>query len=236
MGALPEDQGRGSDVPSNTGTPAPLGGDSVESQMQLVTFETGQLTNKEYALVYGALYASESVRGLDTYFRPATADLAAVITSFRSHPCPWCETGLYVHRLDIEPQGVQVRCLQVDQSRPVEVWLQGPVSVPAWRWFLAIILWVGIPFASLGMLSWLMPALAAAIQRRRRWAAGAAVWIALLLPFIVLAEVAPESLLFGLVITINLVGGTVYGGLQVKPWVTSLPPPKRHLSASARRD
>lgn len=213
--------------PSREPTAIPLVAASVDMQVQWLSQTMGGLTNDEHALAYGVLYACDASRGLDTNCESGTTKLAALLVRFRWHNCAWCHAGLAEHRLDFEADGLQVRCQRGDQARPVDVWLQGPLRVPVWRWVVAVTLWVGIPLVSLGLLAWVMPTVAALVHHRRSWVVAASVWIASFIVTIVLTAILPDALLTGFFLLAQWAAAVVYGGLQVKQWLVVLPPPKR---------
>ncbi len=103
------------------------------------------------------------------------------------------------------------------------MWLRAPETASPGSGVAAALLWVGIPLVSLGMLSWAMPAVAAAIHRRRSWAVAAAVFLALTVTmFLVMpadinaVDPVSDAILFG-----TWLAGSGYGALQIKPWLVA---------------
>lgn len=76
-------------------------------------------------------------------------------------------------------EGVEVRCLSDQEVWPSWDWLATPSTASRGSAPWAILLWVGIPLISLGLLAWAMPAVGAGMYRRRSWAIAAVAFLIL---------------------------------------------------------
>jgi hypothetical protein len=201
----------------------PAGHDGGEAELIVaeVARHLGALQEEEAAVVYGAAVAQQHA-SLEHGVTPAEVTaLSQVIGAFRIAPCRYCHLGLADHALDLSPQGLQVWCRIDQRARPLPEWLRDPATASAGSGVAAALLWVGIPLVSVGMLSWAMPAVAAALHRRRSWAAAAAVFLALTVTmFLVMpedlnaADPVGDAILFG-----TWLAGSGYGALQITPWL-----------------
>lgn len=201
----------------------PAGHDESEAEFIVaeVARHVGALQAEEVAMVYGAAVAQQNA-SLDPGVTPAeVVALSQVIGAFRTAPCRFCHLGLTDHALDLTPQGLQICCRTDQRTRPLPGWLRAPATASPGSGVAAALLWVGIPLVSLGMLSWAMPAVAAALHRRRSWAVAAAVLLALTVTtFLRMPEdinaVDPvgDAILLG-----TWLAGSAYGVFQIKPWL-----------------
>lgn len=198
-------------------------GRDVDLVVAEVARHVGALQADEAATVYGAAVAHQYA-AVDHGVAPAEVTaLSQVIGAFRTGPCRFCHLGLADHALDLSPQGLQVWCRIDQRTHPVNEWLPAPATASQGSGVAAALLWVGLPLVSFGMLSWAMPAVAAALHRRRSWAVAAAIFLALTVTmFLIVPEdlndVDPlsDALLFG-----TWLAGSGYGALQIKPWLTA---------------
>lgn len=206
-------------------------GTGPDAELSRLSQHMGGLTVDERSVAYGAFRARASNPWLPPGPDGTSTQLEQILECFRLNRCPWCFNDLRAHSLDIEQDGTHVRCRADGVNRPVQEWIPGPVKTPPWRWAIAIGLWVGLPLMSIGMLSWLMPTVAAITYRRRRWVLGALVLGTLFV--VTMATMSPVESEGGVTDLLPIgiwLGGTVYGGFQVKPWLDTLPPPKRKES------
>jgi hypothetical protein len=195
--------------------------DPGETLVSQVGARVGAMTGDEHAMVYGAgfSYATSS----DAPLKPDTVGwICVVLQDFRTRACPFCEHSLLEHTIAIDESGPAIICDQDSASRPAWQWHAGPRPTPAWRVLLAVVLWIGIPLASVGLASWVMPLIAALTQRRRRWIIGAVGWAASTVVLVVFIERGAEGPALGFLALANWFGSAVYGGFQVKPWLSGI--------------
>lgn len=198
-------------------------GDQLVSQ---VVATVGALTPDEHAAVYGAGY-SYGITGTSTpAHRDNAAWIATLLGDFRARPCPFCHHGLLEHSLAITDAGPSLTCDADGSTRPAYTWHTGPVQQPAGRVALGAALWVGLPLISIGLAGWLMPAIAAAQYRERRWILGSVFWAALTIVLVIFIENESVSSIMGFLALFQWFGSAIYGGFQVKAWLDCLPPPR----------
>jgi hypothetical protein len=200
----------------------PDAGDWLVSQ---VAARVGGLTADEHAAVYGAGY-SYATSSTAPMHADTAAWIATILQDFRTRGCPYCHHGLLEHTLAVSELGPAVICDADNVSRPAWQWHAGPQPVPVWRVLLAVILWIGIPLTTVGLASWLMPLIAAVTRRQRRWALGAVGWGALTLLLIVVIERGADGPALGWLALVLWFGSALYGGLQVKPWLSESTTPR----------
>lgn len=195
----------------------------TDKTLRAVSQRAGGLSADEHACVYGAGLAHQYGPGIPET-SPVQADaVAQAVVAFRSSPCRLCHRDITQHTLDLTPHGANVRCLSTQASTPVPVWLGLPAPTRPGNPVLAGLLWVGLPLLSAGLASWLMPAIGGGLYRRRSWIVAAVVLAGL----IVLAVADPASspnhagTVATTAVTAAWFGGAVYGGLQIKPWLTA---------------
>lgn len=196
----------------------PAGADPV---LVAVSQHLGGLTPGEDAAVYGATIAQRYAPGAPGVSPVQVVALSQALGAFRTAPCRYCHLGLVDHTLDLTPEGLDVRCITDQSSRPLREWLGTHATTSRGSAVWAGLLWVGIPLLSIGLLSWVMPAIGAGLYRRRSWALAA---VALLILTVVGFVVTPEdpneidlladALLFG-----TWLVGAGYGAFQIKPWL-----------------
>jgi len=196
--------------------------ESAEGVVWRVAQALGGLTGEEHAVVYGAAAALQATSSDDAPPPSSIQEMAGVLTALRTAPCRWCHTGLSGHSVDLMAQSAEVRCPGREIGLPTGQWLAGPVPTSALRVVLAGLGWVVVPLASVGLLSWLMPAIAGIARRRAAWGIAAAVLFAAL----VVGLSLPGDV-GGLILTVNWLGAAVYGGFQIKPWLAGRPSPAR---------
>ncbi|MCU0298927.1 MAG: hypothetical protein MUF33_10480 [Candidatus Nanopelagicales bacterium] len=189
-----------------------------------VVYQMGALSPDEQAAVYGAGFSYDSAGSQKALPANTAQWISTVLLDFRTHPCPFCEYGLLEHSLSIADNGPMLVCDSDGVSRSAWVWHAGPQPLPLWRILLAVVLWIGIPLTSIGLASWLMPTIAAFKYRQRRWALGAVIWGLLTVALITAIELGWEGSALGMLALLLWFGGALYGGLQIKGWLSAAPP------------
>lgn len=202
-------------------------GISVDDLVGEVGALTEGLTDEEATRLFGAAYAATAGTVSDRVHwvtDEQVADLARAVNAGRKGPCPWCGERFTDHTLTVTSDAAGVWCADSPDPRSISDWIRGPQSIAIHR-AAAILMWVGIPAFSFGLLSW-VPATAAAIRRGSGyWARAAAVLGALTLTWIVMAPADGEgtSVLWDLWFAGVWVVSMVFGALQVKPWLAGSP-------------
>jgi hypothetical protein len=193
--------------------------DAGDSFVSEVASQIGSMSPDEQAAVYGAGYAYAT--GTDQALPPDSPGwVATVLRDFRVAPCPFCHHRLLEHTLSLSEAGPSVVCDADGTSRFAWDWHPGPRPKPAWLVLLAVALWVGLPLLSVGLASWLMPLVSAFMYKRRAWAMAAAGWGALTVLLVVLIENEVLATIMGFLALVLWFGSAVYGGFQVKPWLS----------------
>ncbi len=186
----------------------------AEVAVQQVSSAMGGLVVDEQLLVYGGLAGYYATLTGNETTAPSLQPIVDVLVALRTRPCRWCGGGARGHALDVSAFGVEVRCLADDRSRPVPQWSDGPSQISPLYLVASALAWVGLPLLSMGLLSWLMPLLAAVRRSRTSWGVAAA----LLFGLVVVSLAVPSSAGVYLLMSAWCFGA-VYGGLQVRPWV-----------------
>jgi hypothetical protein len=194
-------------------------GDALVTQ---VATYLGGLDRDEQVVVYGLGHAYIPYGSGTTLPRGTAEWIGAVLGEFRTAPCRFCHRGLEGHCLELTDEGPYIACTFDGSRRPVWTWTARPVQQPVWRLLVAVTLWVGIPLASLGLASWLMPTVAALSRRDGAWGAAAAAWGMLTLLEVLVID--SDNVLVGLLALTVWLGSAVYGGLQVRRWTEGLRP------------
>lgn len=196
----------------------PAGADRV---LVAVSQHLGGLTPEEDAAVYGATVAQRYAPGAPGVSPAQVVALSQALGAFRTAPCRYCHLGLVDHTLDLTPEGLDVRCITDQSSRPLREWLGTHATTSRGSVVWAGLLWVGIPLLSVGLLGWVMPAIGAGLYRRRSWALAAVALLILTVVGFVVTPADPDeidlladALLFG-----TWLVGAGYGAFQVKPWL-----------------
>lgn len=194
---------------------APFG---TERALADVAHRTGGLGPDEHACVYGAALARQLALGSPETTAPQADALAHAIVAFRSAPCSLCRKGITEHALDLTDRGASVRCLCDQATTPVLDWLGTRQGAGRGSTALALALWAGLPLVSLGTLSWLMPAIAGGVYRRRSWII-AAILLCVLVAAPVIVPLSVGGGVAGGGLLAAWLGGTLYGAAQVRPWL-----------------
>lgn len=199
----------------------PIG--SVEAAVAGVEAHLGALRPEETAAIYGAAVAQRYAPGAPGVSPAEVMALSQALGAFRDAPCRFCHLGLVDHALDVTPQGVQVRCLSDQQVRPLRDWLATPSTASRGSAVMAGLLWVGIPVISLGLLSWVMPAVGAGMYRRLAWAAAAVAFLILAGVGWIMTPLDPDQAapVADTLLDIAWLAGAGYGAFQIKPWLTA---------------
>lgn len=196
---------------------------------EAVAAQVGGLNADEHARLFGAAQAIASGDPDSPVLLPQARvdELAAAIVSGRIGPCPFCQMPFSEHTLTVNPDETDIWCTESISGRPVAEWLQGPFRPSPLQAVAAVVMWVGIPAVSLGLLSWLPALIAGARRRRRAWLVAAGVWAALTVAVAVALPAGDTAAAaeadgsafaaFGL-----WVGSMGYGAGQVKPWLGTL--------------
>ncbi|MGB8020961.1 MAG: hypothetical protein WCF04_07015 [Candidatus Nanopelagicales bacterium] len=199
-----------------------------------VAARVGGLNTDEQTRLYGAAQAVASADPYAPVLLPPTRidEVAAAILAGRTGPCGFCHVPFSDHTLTVSPDRTDIWCPDSTSGRRVAEWLRGPFHPSPLHVLAGIVIWVGIPAVSLGLLSWLTPAVAGARRRRRAWLVAAAVLGTLTVAELILAGMSGAApafadavgpwLVFG-----SWIGSMVYGALQVKPWLATLGQLKR---------
>lgn len=194
-----------------------------------VAARVGGLSTDEQTRLYGAAQAVASADPESPVLLPTYRidEVAAAVVAGRAGPCGFCHVPFSEHTLTVSPDETDIWCPESTSGRPVAEWLRGPFRASPLQVLAGIVIWVGIPMVSLGLLSWLPAAVAGARRRRRSWRVAAAVLGTLTVAELILAGTSGADpafadavgpwLVFGL-----WVGSMVYGGLQVRPWLATL--------------
>ncbi len=198
-------------------------GDAGDWLVTQVVYQMGALSADEQAAVYGAGFSYASSATQPTLPPNSAEWISTVLQDFRLHPCLFCEYGLLEHSLSIANNGPMLVCDADGVSRSAWAWHAGPQPLPLWRILLAAVLWIGIPLTSIGLASWLMPAVAAFMYRQQRWILGALIWGLLTVALITTIELGWEGSALGLFALVLWFGSAIYGGFQIKGWLTAVP-------------
>ncbi len=190
--------------------------DPADAVVRQVAQSIGGLSLEEQLAVYGGASSYYAIAPVGAPPALAVPLLRDVLVALRRGPCRWCGRGLTGHGMDVTEYGVEVRCQHDVGSMAAGRWLAGPPPAPIGRSLVAFLMWVVVPLLSLGLLSWLMPLIAAIARRRRSWAIGAVVFGLLLTA----ALVGPEDLA-AIPLLIAWLGAPVWGAFQIKPWLRS---------------
>jgi hypothetical protein len=202
-------------------TDHPVGG--VDVLLSGVEAHLGALRPEETAAIYGAAVAQRYAPGAPGVSPAEVMALSQALGAFRSAPCRFCHLGLIDHALDVSAEGVEVRCLSDQQVRPLPEWLATPSAASRGSAVWAVLLWVGIPLVSLGLLAWAMPAVGAGMYRRRSWAVAAVAFLILAVVGFVITPLDPNEVdpVADAVLLITWLAGAGYGAFQIKPWLTA---------------
>ena len=87
----------------------------------------------------------------------------------------------------------------------------------------AVLLWVGIPLISLGLLAWAMPAVGAGVFPRRSWAVAAVAFLILAIVGFIITPLDPNEVdpVADAALLINWLAGAGYGAFQTTSWLTA---------------
>ena len=197
--------------------------DGVEAVVAGVERHLGALRPDEAAAIYGAAVAQQYVPGASGVSPSEMMALSQALGAFRSGPCRFCHLGLVDHALDVTPDGVEVRCLADQYVRTLRDWLATPSTASPGSVVWAVLLWVGIPLLSLGLLSWAMPAVGAGMYRRRSWAVAAVAFLVLAVIVFATTPVDPNEVdpVNSTVLFTTWLTGAGYGAFQIKAWLTA---------------
>lgn len=186
-------------VIGETGYAAWYAGEVVTAVQQ----EAGGLSSAERDQLYGALYANAATRS-GALLDPADANalaLARIIRTSRNGGCVRCSRPLAEHDLDLAA-APWLTC-PTDHREPPD----RRASIGAW------VLWVGLPFLSFGLLSWLPSLVAAVKSRGHGWGIATALLTVFTLSFWTQPDVDSETQMA------LWLGASIYGATQVKPWL-----------------
>jgi len=199
-------------------------GDALVSQ---VASQIGTMSADEQAAVYGAGYAFGAETELA--FPPDSSGwIATVLGDFRASRCSFCGHGLLEHTLSLSEQGPAVTCDADAVSRLAWDWHSGPKPRSPLLVVLGVALWIGLPLMTIGLAGWVMPLVSAIMYRKAAWAVGTAIWGGLTVLLVVLIETEAVATLAGFLALTVWFGSALYGGFQVKPWLSRV--------AQGRRD
>ena len=189
-----------------------------EAVVAAVARAAGGATADEHAAIYGAVVARRATDPDGTVAVSTLQWAGHVLMALRQRRCAWCGGALREHSLDLAPDGCFVHCHADERVLRADIWLPGPRPMSTGYVLASLVGWVALPLVTLGLLAWAMPLGAAIVRRRKSWAVGAAV----LLVLTVLGAALPEAVGGGFLVLAWL-GGTVYGALQVRPWLRTRP-------------
>ena len=199
----------------------PIGG--VDAVVAGVERHLGALRPDETAAIYGAAVAQRYIPGAPGVSPAEVMALSQAVGTFRNGPCRFCHLGLVDHALDVAPEGLEVRCLADQHVRPLRDWLATPSTASPGSVVWAVLLWVGVPLFSVGLLAWAMPAVGAGMYRRRSWAVAAVAFLVLAVVVFATTPLDPNEVdpVYDAVLFTTWLAGAGYGALQIKPWLTA---------------
>jgi len=207
------DEGASSQDPDETATAA----------VRAVSFRCGELTPEESSKVHGAVYARILTDPYSQIDMEQVDRLAGVINTLRNNPCQFCKQEIASHTLEIDRYETYVWCDKGARKRTYAQWLAGPKEASAGSILGGTLLWMGIPFFSFGMLSWVPAAIGAVGAKVRLWGVAAVLMGASILSALALSNTEKDSPAYNVgavLLLANWIGGTVFGAFQVKRWAT----------------
>lgn len=189
-----------------------------------VEVRIGALSIDEQVRLFGASQAAAGGGGASGMLPGRLIEeVADAVLAGRAGPCGFCGARFADHTLTVATDEASVWCASSSLPRPVPEWLGVHAGVTRADKHLAVAMWVGIPILSLGLLGWLPALFAGLVLRRPGWLVGAAVLAALAVADLVLAGMDDPSPAVGAVSLALWAGSTVYGAVQVRPWLAALP-------------
>lgn len=196
--------------------------DPIDSFVGSVAQSIGGISYEEELAVYGSASAFYAIAPDGTPAASTVPLVGDVLRWLRAGPCRWCGGGLAGHGIDLSSFGVEVRCTRLGRNLPAGQWMAGPPPVPVGRQLLALVMWVFLPVLCIGLLSWLMPTIAAVTRKRRAWGVAGA-----LFGLLVVAGLLLPTAVGPLFLIVAWWGAPVWGAFQIKPWLNSYPDQRR---------